>query len=284
MAGIDQRPVGEPACHGVHGEIPAGEIVLDGRRGIDNDLEVAPPGRHVTARRRQFDAGAHELSHLGVAGMEADADGAPGHDKLLHTAVRSERRVQALDVDTRNQESPASLASCPSRSSRTAPPTTYASSPKRADINRWRSGAIASISTSAPDGKFRDLDGGTRGAESNRPGPHSCRSCRRSRRGFLQQHRRAHNGRARTSASSRIARRLTKTCSVCALMSPGTRSFSPGRKRSWPETNTKPFASIACDRRPGTARALGANDFLRHESSLVSGTGDRPGRAPHRPP
>src|SRR5436190_24334410 len=48
-------------------------------------------------------------------------------------------------------------------------------------------------------------------------------------------------------AASRIARRFANACSVWSAMSPGTSSFSPGFSASWPETNTRPFALIACE-------------------------------------
>src|SRR5581483_9003803 len=47
-------------------------------------------------------------------------------------------------------------------------------------------------------------------------------------------------------ASSRIARRFANTCSVCSSMPPAI-SPSPVRRPSWPETNTKPPAAIACE-------------------------------------
>src|SRR5579864_4293070 len=48
-------------------------------------------------------------------------------------------------------------------------------------------------------------------------------------------------------ASSRIARRFAKTCSVCSSIDPPASSLSPGFSASWPETNTKPLATIACE-------------------------------------
>src|SRR3954454_146510 len=48
-------------------------------------------------------------------------------------------------------------------------------------------------------------------------------------------------------ASSRIARRFAKTCSVCSSIEPPESSLSPGFNASWPETNTSPFATIACE-------------------------------------
>src|SRR3954452_10716976 len=48
-------------------------------------------------------------------------------------------------------------------------------------------------------------------------------------------------------ASSRIARRLAKICSVCSSIGPSARCVSPGRNASWPDTNTNPFALIACE-------------------------------------
>ena len=188
MVGIDERPVGEPACHGVHGEVPAGEIVLDGRRGIDDDLEVVPPrpGRHLTARRRQLDAGAHELSHLRVAGMEADADGAAGHDELLRTAVRSERRAQALDVHARN-EKVRILGVVPEQVVAHRAADDVCVQPERADIllNLLRRVRSPRSRRAHPTEASRPRPSNAR-AESNRPQRHRSRSCRRSRPGSAE--------------------------------------------------------------------------------------------------
>src|SRR6266702_6660747 len=48
-------------------------------------------------------------------------------------------------------------------------------------------------------------------------------------------------------ASSRIARKFAKTCSVCSSIDPPEGSLSPGFSASWPETKTKPLATIACE-------------------------------------
>src|SRR6185437_2682642 len=48
-------------------------------------------------------------------------------------------------------------------------------------------------------------------------------------------------------ACSRIARRFANTCSVWLVASPPSSSFEPGFRASWPDTNTKPFALIACE-------------------------------------
>src|SRR5579859_2972159 len=44
-----------------------------------------------------------------------------------------------------------------------------------------------------------------------------------------------------------MARRFAKTCSVCSSIDPPLSSLSPGFSASWPETNTKPLATIACE-------------------------------------
>jgi len=48
-------------------------------------------------------------------------------------------------------------------------------------------------------------------------------------------------------ASSRIARRFAKTCSVCSPIVLPVSDLSPGFSESWPETKTKPLAAIACE-------------------------------------
>src|SRR5207237_637832 len=48
-------------------------------------------------------------------------------------------------------------------------------------------------------------------------------------------------------ASSRIARRLAKSCSVCSLIDAAWISVSPGLSASCPETNTRSPARIACE-------------------------------------
>ena len=47
-------------------------------------------------------------------------------------------------------------------------------------------------------------------------------------------------------ASSRIALRFAKICSVCSPIVPEI-AVSPGFRPSWPETKTKPPAAIACE-------------------------------------
>src|SRR5918992_462974 len=48
-------------------------------------------------------------------------------------------------------------------------------------------------------------------------------------------------------ASSRIAARLRNTCSVCSWIVSPTISVCPGSSASWPETNTRSPARIACE-------------------------------------
>jgi hypothetical protein len=47
-------------------------------------------------------------------------------------------------------------------------------------------------------------------------------------------------------ASSRIARRLANTCSVCSSIPPRT-SLSPGTIPTWPATKTRSPLRIACE-------------------------------------
>ena len=64
-----------------------------------------------------------------VARQQPDADALVGDDEVLDPAVRLERRPQLGVAHARDDEVESSAASIPSSSSRTAPPTRYASSP-----------------------------------------------------------------------------------------------------------------------------------------------------------
>ena len=219
--------------------------------------------------------------------MEADADGASGHDELLRTTVRSERRAQALDVHARDEE-----VGVP----RFVPEQVVAHraaddvrvQPERADIllNLLRRERSPRSRRAHPTEASRPRPWSARG-ESNRPARRRSRSCRRSRRGSAGTPSSSPDGRARSPPPRGSHAGSTKTCCVCALMSPGTRSFSPGRNESWPETNTKPFALIACEY---GAPWNGAGAASVRTTSFVTNPpwspvrGDRPGRAPHRPP
>ena len=127
---VDERAVGEPPGDRVDGEVAPREVVLDRRVRVDHDLEVvAPgPGRALAPRRRELDPGRRERPQLGRARVEPEADGPSGDDEVVDAPVRRERRAQPVGVEPGDEEVGV-LRSRPSSSSRTAPPTRYASSP-----------------------------------------------------------------------------------------------------------------------------------------------------------
>src|SRR5205807_10022693 len=82
---IDDRPVREPARDRVHREVTPSQIVFDGCRGIDDDLEIlaAGPGRHLATCRCELDPGPHPLAHARVARIEPHTDRTSCDDELF---------------------------------------------------------------------------------------------------------------------------------------------------------------------------------------------------------
>ena len=103
---VDERAVGQPDGDRVHREVAAGEVVLDARVRIDDDLEVVTPGpgRTLAARRRELDPGRRERPHLRSAREEPEPDRAARDDELIDPAVRRERRAQLLGVEAGDEE------------------------------------------------------------------------------------------------------------------------------------------------------------------------------------
>ena len=128
---IDEPPVAEVAGHRVDGEVAAREIVLDARLRVDDDLEVVParPGGLLPPRRRELDPGRRELANLALAREEPQADRPARDDEVLDAPVRLEQRSRRPAMSTPGTRKSASFDSRPSSSSRTAPPTRYASRP-----------------------------------------------------------------------------------------------------------------------------------------------------------
>src|SRR4051794_25229845 len=146
----------------------------------------------------------------------------------------------------------------PRSSSRTAPPTRYASRSRlrtyssssflMRPFSRARSYrcATASISTSAPEGSFATSTVERAGGRSPTCDAYtefipwkSSRFCRKTV--VLTSLSRP------VPASARIAARFAKTCSVCSSIVPPESSLSPGFSASCPETKTKSPARIACE-------------------------------------
>src|SRR5581483_5326716 len=105
---------------------------------------------------------------------------------------------------------------------------------------------MASISTSAPDGSFATSTVERAGGMSPTCFAYtvfmpwkSSRFCRKT----VVFTRRS----SPLPASSRIARRFAKTCSVCSSIEPPLSSFAPGFSASCPETKTNPPEWIACE-------------------------------------
>ena len=119
------------------------------------------PGRSLAPRRRELDAGGSERANRAVARVEAHARPA-GPRRRDPRPARAARAARAAPrCRRRATRKSASFDSSPSSSSRTAPPTRYASSPSERDVvldglqhASQPVSAIASISTSAPEGSF----------------------------------------------------------------------------------------------------------------------------------
>ena len=155
---VDERAVGEPAGHRVDREVAAREILLHRRRRVDDDLEVVPPrpGRDLAARRCELDPGRNERAQLAVARVVAHTHGAAGDDELLGAAVRRERGAQAVDVDAGHEEVRVLRVDAEQFVADRAADDVGVE-PERADVLLdllQTDEAIASISTSAPDGSF----------------------------------------------------------------------------------------------------------------------------------
>ncbi len=182
---VDNRPVGEVTRHRVDREVAAVEVILDGGRRVDDDLEVVPAWtcRHLAARRRELDPRPHLPPHLSVARIEPHADGPAGDDQLLGATVRLERRAQAFDVHTGDEEigvlrlvAEQLVAHCTADDVRVQP--------KRADIVLYRLRRVRSPrSRPARRQEAWPPRRSTARAASSRRASSTPRSSRRSRRG-----------------------------------------------------------------------------------------------------
>src|SRR5215203_4606505 len=293
---IDERAVGEPPRHRVDGEVAAPEVVLNRCVTVGHDLEVVPagPGRALAARRRELDPGRRQAPHLAVARVQTEAYEPARDDEVLDAPVRLEPRAQLLRVDARNKEvrilrfEPEQLVADGAADEvgvEVERAHVVLDRPLHADnVERRRQGraAIASISTSAPDGSFATSNVDRAGGRSP-----TCRAYTsfipakspRSWRKTVVLTRLSSD----VPASSRIARRLAKICSVCSAIAPSATWFSPGRSASWPETNTNPFALIACEY-GAPWNGAGAASVRTTSFMLLPAAGGRPARGRRRAP
>ena len=154
---IDDRAVGKPLRHRVDREVAAAEILGHRRRRVDDDVEVVPARtrRHLAARRRDLDAGLRALADRPVGRVEAHADGPVCDDQLLGTPVRRQQLSQARDVDAGHEEVCVLRVATEQLVSHRAADDVGVEA-ERADVllDLLQRSAIASISTSAPDGSF----------------------------------------------------------------------------------------------------------------------------------
>ena len=166
---IDELPGLEAPRHRIDGEVTAGHVVGDRDGRVGDDLEVPVPGADapLLPRRRQLDTGGRESPDPGVPRVEADADELPVHLHVLHPTVRLECRAEAGVVDPGDEEVLVGVRDAEQLVAHRAPDDVRVEV-ERADVaadfglhdraryispgaQRW---AIASISTSAPDGSF----------------------------------------------------------------------------------------------------------------------------------
>src|ERR1700730_15558583 len=103
---IDDQSVGKPASDRVDREVPACEIVFDGRRRIDDDLEVVPAGacRLLAPRRCELDPRGCNRSKVAVTREQPHTDGSAGDDQILDPSVGLEHFAEPEDVDSQNEE------------------------------------------------------------------------------------------------------------------------------------------------------------------------------------
>ena len=178
--------------------------------------------------------------------------------------MRLERGAQPVGVDARRRGSP--RPSSRGRAARRAPRRRRGTRRARASRRSPRSpscgafsralparreaqsaSAIASISTSAPDGSFATSTVERAGGVSPTCARVDLVHRRRSRRGSAGRRSSSRAGRA-TSRPPRGSRAGSRRPARSAPRSRRRRAPSrPARSASWPDTNTKPFALIACE-------------------------------------
>ena len=298
--------VAEPPRDRVDGEVAARAGRPRPRVGVDDDLEVvaAGPGRALArAAARTRSRPARARGPRGRAGRAGAPTGRPRDDEVLDPAVRLERRAQALGVEAERRGSPhpssraraarrarrrrrgRRRARATRRSPRSLSCAAFVAASRAAAATASGGSAIASISTSAPDGSFAtstvERAGGGRRRAARRP-----RSSRRSRRGSEEDRRldepverRARGLEDRAQVRERPARSARRSRRRRAPV-------APGRRASWPETKTNPSGldrlrvRRALERR---GRRLRAHDVLAHATpSLHCWCVRRPTRLPER--
>ena len=171
MNGSTSAPSASRRAIGVDGEVAPLEVILDRRVRVDHDLEVVPPGpgRALAARRRELDPRRRQRPQLGRARVEAEADGPSGDDEIVDAPVRRERVAKLIGVEPGDEEVGV-LRRAAEQLVADGAADEVRIEPERADVVLDRlhlrivpadartatrqASAIASISTSAPDGSF----------------------------------------------------------------------------------------------------------------------------------
>ena len=127
---IDEVTRLEPSRHRVDGEVTPCHVVLDRDRRVGHDLEVAVAGPNapLPSWRRELDPCRRGGADARVPWLEADAHELPVHLHVVDAPVRLECGPSPAWSRPGTRKS-SSACSIPSSSSRTAPPTTYASRP-----------------------------------------------------------------------------------------------------------------------------------------------------------
>src|SRR5262249_38292839 len=103
---IDQLALADGPRHCVDREVAALEIVVHGRRRVDDDLEVVPAraGAPLAPGRRELDPVSDQLAQLAGLRPQADADELAGDLEILDAAVRLERTPEPVVVDAEDEE------------------------------------------------------------------------------------------------------------------------------------------------------------------------------------
>ena len=270
------------------------EVLLDGRGRVDDDLEVVPsgPGRDLAPRRRELDPRAHQLPHVAVVRIEADADRRPATTSSSARPCGSSAARRPVDVHPGNEE--VRVLGVVARAARRAPRRRRRTRPARVSrhiphflphLLRRERGDRLDLDECAGR-EPRDLDGGAGRRRRTDVGRvdlvHPGEVVE-----VLQEHRRLHEAVERAARLLEDRTQVREHLLVCSPDVSGNELFLAGSQR---QLTGDEHEAVRLDRL-GVRRALkgrgccfGANGFLRHAPPRSPVRGDRPGRAPHRPP